>query len=167
MQTTTEALTAIASLTERERQQADRLGHGRIWDLDTMAERAPEEALKLVARAKEALTPESVEVGMGATVSLWSDAYAYTIIEVKRNGKQIVMQRDKATRINREKDTFEPGGFFGHTENPDGQKWEYEPNPHGNTAVANWSEKRKRFYVSGPQGNPVSSGRHEHYDYNF
>lgn len=37
-------------------------------------------------------------VGMGVTEGIGSDRYAYTIIEVRRDGKELVIQRDNATR---------------------------------------------------------------------
>lgn len=114
-----------------------------------------------------ALAPQTAKVGDGVTQNWYSDRTASTIIEVKRNGKQIVIQRDKATRTNKEDDTFSPGGFVGHTESPKGQQWAYEQDEDGAVTTANWSEKRQRFCVGGPKGNTVTGGRNEHYDYNF
>lgn len=117
--------------------------------------------------ATEILTPQTATVGEGATENCWSDRHAYTIIEVRRNGKQLVLQRDIAKRTNRDADTFAPGGFLGHTTSPKGQGWSYEQDPEGHTVTANWSEKRQRFCIGGAKGATVSPGRHEHYDYNF
>lgn len=113
------------------------------------------------------LTPDTAQVGDGATYNMWSDRQAFTIIAVKRNGLQIWIQRDKAVRTNQDKDTFSPGGFAGHTSNPEGQKWDITPDEDGVVLKANWSAKRNRFFVSGPKGTPITAGRHEHYDYNF
>jgi hypothetical protein len=112
-------------------------------------------------------TPQTIKVGDGAAVHYWSDTQSHTVIEVRRNGRQIVLQRDKAVRTNRDQDTFSPGGFVGHTETPGGQKWELTPDTDGATKVANWSAKRERFMVGGPKGLGVSAGRYERYDYNF
>ena len=117
------------------------------------------------------LTPETAAVGEGVTKNMYSDRQAYTIIEVKRNGRQIIMQRDKATRTNREDDVFSPGGFVGHTSTPNGQQWAYERDTEGTIVKANWSAKWNRFFVGGApasgRGTSVTMGRHEHYDYNF
>ena len=37
-------------------------------------------------------------VGMGATILMWTDRHACTIVEVSKGGKRIGVQRDKATR---------------------------------------------------------------------
>lgn len=113
------------------------------------------------------LTPQTAKVGDGVTLNYWTDRKAYTIVEVKRNGRQIVIQQDTATRTNKEDDIFHPGGFVGHTETPGGQKWTYERNPEGGLRTANWSAKYNRFKVGGNKGLTVTAGRHEHYDYNF
>lgn len=112
-------------------------------------------------------TPETVAVGDGASVSFWSDVQSHTVIEVRRNGRQIVLQRDNAVRSNKEDDVFYPGGFAGHTVSPKGQQWDITPNPEGATRVANWSPKRNRFMVGGSKGLAVNAGRYERYDYNF
>jgi hypothetical protein len=39
------------------------------------------------------------EVGMGATVISWTDRHAGTIVAVERNGRQIIWQQDRATRV--------------------------------------------------------------------
>ena len=113
------------------------------------------------------LTPQTANVGDGATYNMWSDRQAFTIIAVKRNGLQIWIQRDNAVRSNKEDDTFSAGGFAGHTESPKGQQWTITPDTDGTVLKANWSAKRNRFCVSGPKGTAITAGRHEHYDYNF
>ena len=114
-----------------------------------------------------ALTPDTAQVGDGATYNMYSDRQSFTIIDVLRNGRQIVIQRDNAVRSNKEDDTFSPGGFAGHTESPKGQIYDITPDSDGTTLKANWSAKRNRFFVGGPKGTSVTAGRHEHYDYNF
>jgi hypothetical protein len=47
-------------------------------------------------------TPEDQEplepaVGMGATYYCGSDRYTYTVIEIRRNGRQLVLQKDTET----------------------------------------------------------------------
>lgn len=116
---------------------------------------------------KTILTPDTANIGDGATVHYWSDSSAATIIDVKRNGKQIVLQFDRATRANSDDDVVHVGGFAAHREHPNGQKWNLERDPDGEICEANWSEKRQRFCVGGAKGNPVSAGRRHFYDYNF
>jgi hypothetical protein len=165
---TQSALDLLATATPLQREIIDAACRSRIWtEIERMAEAAPDCAVEVIERAMKALTPETATVGDGATKHLYSDSHAHTIVEVNRNGKQIVLQRDKATRTNRDKDTFEAGGFFGHTENPDGQKWAYERDESAEKIVANWSAKKRAFFVGGPTGMKVTTGRHEHYDYNF
>lgn len=43
---------------------------------------------------KKLTTSEEPVVGMGATLILWSDRRACTIVQVTHNGKRIVIQRD-------------------------------------------------------------------------
>lgn len=113
------------------------------------------------------LTPDTAQVGDGATMHYWSDSQAATIVEVLRNGRQIVVQRDKAVRSNQEDDQFAAGGFAGHTSHPQGQKWDITRDEDGVTFTANWSAKRNGFFIGGPKGRPVTAGRYERYDYNF
>lgn len=110
-------------------------------------------------------------VGDGMTMSLGSDRKAYTIIAVSPADKTLTLQRDKATRTNRDKDTFAPGGFFGHTECPDGQDWQYSADPHGSIIKATWRDELGRYKEAGwrtkSPGGTFAHGRHEHYDYDF
>ncbi len=41
-------------------------------------------------------------VGDGATYTLWTDSYACTVVAVSPSGKQVTLQRDKATITNLE-----------------------------------------------------------------
>lgn len=56
------------------------------------------------------------KVGMGATMVVGSDRYAYTIVKVSESGKTIVIQSDIEKQV---------GEYFGN------QKWEHTPNPEG------------------------------------
>lgn len=56
------------------------------------------------------------EVGMGATVCMYSDRHACTIVEVNGRGTRVVVQEDTATRTDR-------NGLS------DAQSYEYTPNP--------------------------------------
>ena len=113
------------------------------------------------------VTPDTAQIGDGASVHLWTDSHSYTIVDIARGGLQIVLQRDAAVRSNKAMDTFISGGFAGHTESPQGQKWEITQNSDGSIVKANWSAKRNHFFVGGSKGQPVTAGRYEYYDYNF
>src|SRR4051812_38996523 len=104
--------------------------------------------------------------GSGITVHGWSDSHAYTVLHIVGKGGRFVAQRDKATRTNREADTFSPGGFAGHTESPNGQQWSYEADPEGATITVTL-RKDGTWRPAGQGTKPVSEGRSEHYDYNF
>lgn len=103
---------------------------------------------------------ESAEVGDGATVRLWSDSHAYTII--KRTPCTLTLRRCKTIR------DFKPewiiGGFSAICTNCEDQKWKYEEDEHGEIIVAHWSNKFQRFRYKDMF---VSAGRSEYYDYNF
>jgi len=122
---------------------------------------------------------ETVAVGTGATFTVWTDAYACTVVEVRRNGREVVLRRDKATLLNGfnsgEADALEftPGGFCGHVEGC--QRYAYEPNPEGELFVVTRRTKKNKSVVWKQKGLPTkqpggyaSFGRRsEHYDYNF
>ncbi|HET6494548.1 MAG TPA: hypothetical protein VFH61_04175 [Thermoleophilia bacterium] len=117
------------------------------------------------------ITVPEIEVGDGMTLTIASDSEAYTVVKVSPNGKTLTLQRDRAVRTNREADTFEPGGFVGHTESPAGQEWSYERDPDGAIIKATWRDLRGGYKLAGSAtrspGMNVSPGRHEHYDYNY
>lgn len=104
---------------------------------------------------------DHAEVGDGATVWLWSDAHAYTII--KRTPKTLTLRRCRASLADGWKPEFIPGGFSVICVNDADQRWQYEEDPDGQIVRAYWSD-RYGFRVDGCQ---VTPGRHEHYDYNF
>lgn len=123
---------------------------------------------------------DSAVVGDGATINCYSDRKACTI--VKRDEKRIWVQRDKATLINGYSSgqpdalKFTAGGFHGHTEGV--QRYSYEPDPNGEICCYSRREwyndylKKWMVYyikVGHPKknGESISAGRHEHYDFNF
>lgn len=55
-------------------------------------------------------------VGMGATILLWTDRHAATVVEVSASKKRLSIQRDKATRTDK-------NGMS------DSQAYSFEPNP--------------------------------------
>lgn len=110
--------------------------------------------------------PQTFEVGDGVTVHGWSDSQAYTVIAVSASGRTITIQRDKATRENRDEDTFAAGGFMGHTSHgPNGQVWSYERDPEG--AICKATRRRDGKWRVSHSTATVTAGRHEFYDYNF
>jgi hypothetical protein len=126
--------------------------------------------------SNETQTPN---VGDGATYRMWTDCYACTIIEVCKNGRELVLQRDKSTLLNGagsgEPDAlgFTPGGFVGHTSGE--QRYRYERNPDGEIIrVSKRTRKNGQVeWVKVGQATKTQGGRarvgvrHEHYDFNF
>jgi hypothetical protein len=122
---------------------------------------------------------ETPKVGDGATFTIYSDRHACTVIEVRRNGREVVLQRDKVTLLNGlnsgEADALEstPGGFAHHVSGK--QRYSYEPNPNGETYKVSRRTLKNGNVVWKQVGHPTKSpgcsasfsGRHEHYDYNF
>ena len=109
------------------------------------------------------LTPANAKVGDGATINLYTDREAGTIVKVTK--RSITIQRDKAIRDPNFKPEFIPGGFAAHCTNQDEQSYTYERDENGALTTLRWSKKYNRY---GTPGNPTASkGRHEFYDYNF
>lgn len=112
-------------------------------------------------------------VGQAATFTLWTDSYACTVIEVRKSGRELVLQRDKATLVNQGELVFEPGGFVGHVSGV--QKYQYERNTDGERIVVSLRTKKDGSKVWKKVGQKTSSPggvarlgvRNEHYDYNF
>ena len=109
------------------------------------------------------LTPANAKVGDGATVNLYTDRHAGTIVKVTKS--KIAIRRDKAILSPDFKPEWIPGGFAAHCTNQSDQKYTYEPDENGQVTVIYWSKKYNRY---GQPGNlTASKGRHEFYDYNF
>lgn len=93
------------------------------------------------------------EVGMGATLVMWTDRHAYTIIEVSKSGKSFKMQRDKATRIDK-------NGMS------DSQEYSFERDPNG--SIDKVTLRRDGKWKVEKQGTTViPNTRDEYYDYSF
>jgi len=97
------------------------------------------------------------EVGLGATLLMWSDRIACTITEVKTNKqgiiKSFIIQEDTATRTDQngmsETQTYE------YSSNPSGSQWTCKLRKNGTWKVMNY-------------GYGVLIGtREKYYDYNF
>ena len=109
------------------------------------------------------LTPANAKVGDGATVYLYSDRHAGTIVKVTKC--TVTVRRDKATLDPNFKPEFIPGGFGAHCTNQDEQRYTYEPNENGELTTVRWSKKYNRYGQPGDLR--LGKGRHEFYDYNF
>ena len=90
------------------------------------------------------------EVGMGATLLLWTDTHAYTISRVSKSGKTFWMKRDKAIRT-------DSNGMS------ESQDYRYEPQP---DAPERPVRMTKRGWMSNGQFVRVGI-RDEYYDYSF
>lgn len=133
---------------------------------EEMVEFCKEEALRKAKYFHEnRFTPVTVKVGDGATVHLYSDSHACTVIKVTKS--TITVQRDKAILDPNFKPEFVAGGFAGHCVNQDDQTYTYERNPEGEIEVYRWSNKYNRYQGGGDGSIVVTKGRREFHDYNF
>ena len=105
---------------------------------------------------------QTVKVGDGVTLRLWTDAEAYTVI--RKTANTLTIRRDKATLDPAFKPEFEVGGFIARCTNQHEQSYLYEADPNGAVRRAYWSEKDRCYRADGMT---VEMGRHEFYDYNF
>ena len=105
---------------------------------------------------------DNAEVGDGATLCLWSDREAYTII--KRTPQSLTLRRCKATLKPDFKPDFVPGGFCGTVINQYEQDYDYEEDENGRIIKAYWSKKLGRFRNGSCT---VIPGRREYFDFNF
>lgn len=121
-----------------------------------------EEALEWELRKEK---NREIEVGDGATLHLYSDSYACTVI--KKTKTTITLQRDKAVLDPDFKPEWIPGGFSAICTNSEDQSYTYERNENGEIYVCHWSEKEGRYRHGSDGSMKISRGRFEHYDYNF
>jgi hypothetical protein len=104
-------------------------------------------------QASNVLPKPDIKVGDGATIIMWSDRHACTIIEIKKNGREIVLQQDYAIRT-------DANGMS------DSQSYRFEPNPKGPTYEAT-IRKNGTFKLKGGSTSVIIGSRSEHYDYIF
>lgn len=109
------------------------------------------------------LTPANVKIGDGATVNLYTDRHAGTIVKITKCS--ITIRRDKATLSPDFKPEWIPGGFSAHCTNNNDQTYTYEADENGELTTLRWSKKYNRYGTPGHL--TASKGRHEFYDYNF
>ena len=100
-------------------------------------------------RLMEASAQPEPKVGMGATVVMYSDRHAATIIKV--TPCTVTVQRDKAKRTDQN----------GMSES---QSYAYEPDPKGDVTVF---RKTKRGWRGPMNRGLVIGDRDEYYDYSF
>ncbi|SKT55468.1 Uncharacterised protein [Mycobacteroides abscessus subsp. massiliense] len=96
-------------------------------------------------------------VGTGATIVMWSDRHAATVVEVSESGKTVRVQQDRATRTDN----------YGMS---DAQSYTYTPNPQA--AVQTFTLRKTGRWVR--RGETEKGGtvlligqRDEYYDYSF
>jgi hypothetical protein len=109
-----------------------------------------------------------IKVGTFATLSIGSDCYPYEVVEIKRNGRQLIL-REMKHDIDpkwKEKINITPGGFCGHCNNQDEQTWIITPDPNGKLIKANWAPKRNKYQVSYYTRLYFGHASY-YYDYNF
>jgi hypothetical protein len=111
-------------------------------------------------------------VGDLVTEYFYTDAHAGRVIDIRRNGKEIVVQEDKATKDPNWKPNIIEGGFAGHCTNGRELTYTYEADPNGSISaytlrtwrgVKVWTRKG-----NDPNGrNQIGHGQHKYYDQNF
>ena len=97
--------------------------------------------------------PPEPSIGMGATINHWSDRTAATIIQITHNSKRLVLQADKATRVDN-------NGMS------DSQQYTYEPDPSGQIYIAT-KRKDGTYRVIGSKQRVTLGIRSYHYDFSF
>lgn len=137
-------------------------------DVDGTCKRIAEDVLHELEEAirqygEYHLTPANAIVGDGATVYLYSDSHAGTIVKVTKC--TVTVRRDKAILSSDFKPEIIPGGFCGHCTNQHEQSYTYEPDENGELTTIHWSKKHNRYGL--PGNLRLGKGRHEFYDYNF
>lgn len=97
------------------------------------------------------------EVGMGATILMYSDRYAATIVRVHENGKTVYVQRDHAVRTD---------------SNGISESQEYQYSPNANATIETYTLRSNGRWIrkgeSMKHGTGLSIGsRDEYYDFSF
>lgn len=111
----------------------------------------------LINRVMENTTSNKPTVGMGATILGYSDRHAATVVSVSKDGKSVDIQRDTATRTDKN----------GMSECQD---YEYSPNP--DAPIESYTLRKNGTWVregeSMKGGTKVALGyRDKYYDYSF
>ena len=104
------------------------------------------------------------QVGMGVTVTLYTDRVVYTIVRVSDSGKNFWAVEDKVTKNPNFTPDFRAGGFFGTVVNQDDQTWIYAP---GDEEPKRFSQtKNGNYSIKGNKRVRVGVKSY-YYDYNF
>ncbi len=116
----------------------------------------------LNSRLMEAAKSPIPEVGMGATITMYTDRHACTIVAVNEDKTEIQTTEDKAIRTD-----LNPDGSAPMT---DCQSYRYESRPDG--ARDTWTLRKDGGWVK--KGEPLRNGqriclgfRDHHHDYSF
>ena len=98
------------------------------------------------------------EAGMGATILMWTDRHAATVVEVSPSGNRIGVRRDHARRVDK----------LGLTDS--GQAYEFTPDP--DAEIQTFTRRKDGRWVR--EGEPMRKGtvlvvgrRDEYYDFSF
>jgi hypothetical protein len=117
----------------------------------------------VINRIMEDYGKADIQIGDGATLLMWSDRHAYTIIEVERyvtgarigEIKAVVAQQDKATRLD----------GLGMS---DSQSYTYQPNPNAEKERFTLRKDGRFRKVGSVNSSVLAIGeRREYYDYSF
>lgn len=92
------------------------------------------------------------ELGMGATILMWTDRHAATVVKISASGKTITLREDKATRS-------DGNGMS------DQQSYNYEADPNGRELVARLG--KKGWNVSRLGAGLLLGTRSAYHDYSF
>jgi hypothetical protein len=110
---------------------------------------------------------EGIKVGDKVNTGSWSDRYPGTVVEVKRNGKEIIIQSDDYAY---DQSKGEEGKVHGH------QNWVVSRNENGSTMTYSWRKSKGHDIGYLPKGASVSSaspyaqvqmGWRYYYDWSF
>jgi len=93
------------------------------------------------------------EIGMGVTIQFHSDRTACTIIDISPSGHQLVLQEDKATRLDN-------NGFS------ESQEYSFKPDPDGRIFRATL-RKDGRYRLAGGKETITLGIRDRYYDFSF
>lgn len=111
----------------------------------------------LINRLMEKSAQPEPMLGMGATILMYSDRHACTVVEINKNGNIIGVQRDKAERTDNH-------GMS------DSQSYQYSPNT--DARVEYFRKRKNGTWVQ--QGEPMKGGtqialgyRDSYHDYSF
>jgi hypothetical protein len=120
----------------------------------------------LTNRLMESPTTIKAEIGMGATLTSYTDRTAGTVVEVfTKNGKTfVVVQEDNAERT--DDNGMSESQEYAYTPNPNGSKHTYRQEENGQYVGVKFNEKTKRWAKTDGLGLCLGH-RDEHYDYNF